>query len=114
MTKKPARSKAPLRSKASRLQRLTAAESAILTHILNSIAFENYGDCCSTEEIAKAFDRTPARLNTTLEHLAEKGYLTIEGRIFPTAYPTALALRKQDPRLSQADAELLLRRLHRA
>jgi hypothetical protein len=114
MAKKPGKPTTAKQRSPKRLQRLTAAESAILTHILNSIAFENYGDCCSVEEIAKALDRSAGRMSTTLNHLVDKGYLTIEGRIYPTAYPTAAALRKQDRNLSERDAEKVLRKLRRA
>jgi hypothetical protein len=107
--RQPAKPKSPRK-----LPRPTAAEAAVLSHILNSIAFEDYGDCCSVDEIAKSLDRTPGRLTTTLKRLADKGYLTIEGRVFPTAYPTEAALRKQDPSLSEAAAQKLLRKLRRA
>ena len=102
------------RSKTSKLPELTSAEVAILSHILNSIAFENYGDCCTADEIAKALGRTPGRLSTTLKRLVDKGYLTMEGRVFPTAYPTVAALRKQDASFTDQAAKKLLAKLRRA
>jgi hypothetical protein len=114
MPKKPGKSPSAKRPAPLRLPRLTSAESDVFTHILNSAAFKNYGDCCGVEEIAKALDRTPGRMQAILNRLAKKGYLTIEGRIYPTVYPTVAALRRQDPQLGQSDAEKLLRQLHRA
>jgi hypothetical protein len=108
-----AKRQSPKAKSSGRLPPLSAAEAAVLSHILNSIAFQNYGECCSVDEIAKSLDRTPGRLTTTLKRLADKGYLTVEGRVFPTVYPTEAALRKQDPSLSETAAQKLLRKLHR-
>ena len=43
--------------------------------------------------------------------LAEQGYLMIEGKVAVNVYPTAAALRWQDPKLSEREARGILRRL---
>ena len=108
---KPRKPAATAKKLPAKLPPLTPAEAAVLSHVLNSIAFHNYSECCAVEEMAKALGRTPGRLTPTLKKLEAKGYLSLEGTIFPAVYPTVEAVRKQDPSMSAEQAERLLAKL---
>lgn len=79
--------------------------------MLNSVAFENYGDCCGVDDMAERFQRTPGRFMATLRKMADKGYITIRGETTLWVYPTIEALRQQDETLSEADATKILKRI---
>jgi hypothetical protein len=87
---------------------LSGLAREVFTHVLNSIAFGNYGDCCAVDGIAEQYAKTPGRLQPAIRKLVEQGYVTLEGDVFPIIYPTVAALRHQDPKLSKADAETIL------
>lgn len=99
------------RKKPGKLPPLTAIQDQVMGHIMNSIAFENYGDCCSAESIAQIVGRTPQGMARMLKKLEEMGYVTIEGETYPWVYPTVAALRHQDKQLSKAQADNILKRI---
>ncbi|HJT35370.1 MAG TPA: hypothetical protein VJ783_25315 [Pirellulales bacterium] len=81
--------------------------------MLNSIAFENYDDCCAVDDLAARFGKTSGRLQPAVRKLVEQGYVTVEGDIFPVVYPTVAALRQQDPKLSVSEAKAILAKARR-
>jgi hypothetical protein len=87
---------------------LTGIAHDLFTHVLNSIAFEQYGDCCTVDDIAERFGKTPGQLQPAIRKLVEQGYVTVEGNLFPIIYPTTAALRHQDSRLSETQAKQIL------
>ena len=103
-TRKPDRS----RGRTKKLRPLTGSARDVFDHVLNSIAFEQYGDCCAVDALAEEFGKTPGRLQPTIRKLIEEGYVTVEGDIFQIIYPTVAALRRQDPKLSRHEAEEIL------
>jgi hypothetical protein len=94
-----------------KLPPLTDIQQQVMAYVMNSIAFQNYDDCCSVEEMAGHFKRSPGRFLPTLRKLAAKGYLTIEGDIFQRVYPTLDALRNQDKTLSEVEAKKILKKV---
>jgi hypothetical protein len=98
----------------SELGQLTGRSRELASHMLTSIALENYDECCSLEELARLFKTTPARLKPAIRKLEQAGLVTLAGDIFPTAYPTTKLLRQQDPRLSERQAAAILKRVRRA
>lgn len=92
---------------------LTGIAKELFTHALNSIAFEQYRDCCAVDDLAVKFGKTPGRLKPAIRKLVEQGYVTVEGKTFPILYPTIAALRHQDPKLSKAEAERILATVRR-
>ena len=112
MQKKPAtKTSVKKLSKPAKLPPLTGIQQHVMAYVMNSIVFENYGECCSTEGIAEHFKRTPGRFMPTLRKLVEKGYVTISGETFPWVYPTVEALRNQDKELSGAEAKKILKKI---
>jgi hypothetical protein len=93
---------------------LTGRSRVIVTHILNAIAFANYGNCCMLDDLAGLFETTPARLRVTLRKLEGAGLIIVEGDTFPVAYPTVKLLRQQDRKLSKEEAERIVRKVRRA
>ena len=132
MAKQSARKKPPAPSRPSKARRakrvppqrksapavclppLTGIARDLFTHVLNSIAFENYGDCCAVDDLAAKFGKTTGRLRPAVRRLVEQGYVTVEGRVFPIIYPTVAALRQQDPKLTVPEAKAILAKARRA
>ena len=112
----PGKSTAPkgARKRRAKLEPITGTAQDVYRYVLNNIAFENYRDCCTVDDIAEHFGKTPGRLRPALRKLLDAGYITTSGNIVESVYPTVEALRRQDPRLSEADAEKLLRKLRRS
>jgi hypothetical protein len=106
-------SKKPPRAKPRELPPLTGVQKQVMAHVMNSIALQDYEGCCSVERVAEQFQREANRFMPTLRKLAAKGYLSIEGTTYPVIYPTIDALRKQDPRLSDREAQKILKRVRR-
>ena len=111
MSKKPSSESSHKSSKPVKLLPLTAVQQQVMAHVMNSIAFGKYDTCCSVEEMAEHFSRTPSRFMPTLRKLVEKRYLTIRGEALPWVYPTVAAIRKQDKQLSDSDARKILARI---
>src|SRR4051812_1133414 len=111
MAKKSSSNRPHKSSKPAKLPPLTDIQQQVVTYVINSVAFDNYGDCCSVDTVAEKLKRTANRFMPTLRKLVEKGYLTIQGETLPWVYPTVAALRKQDPNLSEAEAEKILARI---
>ncbi len=99
--------------KSATLPPLNGVQQEVMTYVMNSIAFENYADCCSVDDMAAKFKRTPGRFMTTLRKLVASGYLTIKGETFPWVFPTVAALRSQDKNLSEAEAKKILAKIQR-
>lgn len=92
---------------------LTGIARELFTHVLNSIAFEQYHGCCAVDDLAETFAKTPGRLQPAIRKLVQQGYVTVEGKTYPILYPTVAALRQQDPKLNTADAERILATVRR-
>lgn len=92
---------------------LTGIARELFTHVLNAIAFEQYRDCCAVDDLAVKFGKTPGRLQPAIRKLVEQNYVTVEGKTFPILYPTVAALRHQNPKLSNAEAERILAAVRR-
>jgi hypothetical protein len=99
------------RARPAALPPLQGIEQRVMAYVSSSVAFENYGDCCSVEDMAARFRRTPGRFLTLLRKLEAKGYVTIRGETLPWVYPTVAALRHQDETLSETRAKRILRRI---
>lgn len=96
-----------------KLPALTGMAKELFTRVLNSIAFEHYGNCCAVDDLAEKLGKPSSRLQPAIRKLVEQGYVTVEGDIYPIVYPTAAALRHQNPKLSQQEAEQILAKAHR-
>jgi hypothetical protein len=70
---------------------LAEIQRKVMAHVLNSVAFTNYDECCTVTNMATLLRRTPRGLLTTLRKLEEKGCVTIRGgaqqRVFPPRRP---------------------------
>jgi len=95
------------------LPELTRVQEEIVAHLISSIAFGTYDDTSLVENLAEQFHRAANRFLPTLRKLADKGYLRIEGEAYPRVYPTIEALRKQNPQLSEAQAQKILDKIER-
>ena len=92
---------------------LSGIAKELFTRVLNSIAFEQYGNCCAVEDLAEKLGKPSGRLQPAIRKLIEQGYVTVEGDIYPVVYPTAAALRHQKPKLSVNEAEQILAKVRR-
>jgi hypothetical protein len=82
--------------------------------VIDSVSQDDYGNRCSIEGLAKAFDTPPSLLRGPLRRLKESGLITIEGSPSQTVYPTLKLLMDHNPTISlPADAQEILRRLRR-
>jgi len=100
----------PLKRKATK--KLSERGERVLSFVLNSIAFETHSKDGDLDSIAQHLGVDANRLRPTLKKMADLGAITIEGS-GEFVYPTAKTLRKQMPHMSVAEAEKLLRKLHR-
>lgn len=96
-----------------KLPALSGVAKELFTRVLNSIAFEQYGNCCSVEDLAEKLGKPSGRLQPAIRKLVDQGYVTLAGDIYPVVYPTAAALRHQNPKLSLHEAEQILAKVHR-
>ena len=97
-----------------RLRPLTGLARDLYLHVLNKIAFQDYGECCLVDALAEKLGKSPGRLQPAIRKLVELGYVTLEGEMYPVIYPTIEALRQQDPHLSEEDARKILAKARRA
>jgi hypothetical protein len=95
------------------LPALSGVAKELFTRVLNSIAFEQYGSCCAVDDLAEKLGKPSGRLQPAIRKLVEQGYVTVEGEIYPIVYPTAAALRHQNPRLSLQEAEAIVAKVRR-
>lgn len=102
------------RHRRKKLEPLTGIRKAVMEHLVNAIAFNEYPGCCSVDDLAAQFKRQPNRFRPTLQRLVDAGYVTISGSVLEMVYPTAEAIRRQNPKLSEADAQRIVRRIKRA
>jgi DNA-binding MarR family transcriptional regulator len=84
----------------------------IVMRLTNSIALQNE-DCCTVADFADEFKTTPGRLRATLKGLEEAGLITISGDVTELVVPTVKLVRHQDHRLSENQAEKLIRQYKR-
>ncbi len=96
---------------ARKLQDLTPRGQQIMSLLLNAVAFGTHADVGNVDTLADKLSTTPGRLRPTLRRLVDQGYLTVEGEIGETVYPTVAALRWQNPKFSEREAKAILRRL---
>ena len=85
----------------------------IIAPLLNTLAFGTHAAEGDVESIAQRLGMTPGRLRPQLKKLTEAGYITIEG-VGEFVYPTAAAVRLQNPDLKGDEAERQLRELRNA
>lgn len=79
--------------------------------LLNAIAFGTFDDAGDVESLAAKLGTTPGHLRPMLRKLTEQGYVTVEGKTTEYVYPTVAALRWQNPKLSEKEANAILKRL---
>src|SRR5438128_343732 len=108
------KSKMPEGTRGRSISHLSPRGAEVLTHILNSVAFESYGDCCSIDDMAARFKTTATRLRRSLQSVLDDGLITIEGETFPVVYPTVRLLRRQDRDLTESEAAKIVSRIKRA
>jgi hypothetical protein len=96
---------------AAKLPRLTPRGQRIISLVLNAVAFGTHADIGNVDSLAEKLGTSPGRLRRTLRKLVDQGYLTIKGKVAENDYPTMVALRWQNPKLSERDAKAILRRL---
>jgi len=101
------------RSHSSGLEPLGGIPQQVLAHLFNSIAFGEYADCCSIEDIAAHLGKKPGSIRRAVATLVKKGYATTHGEILEIVYPTAAAIRRQDSSLSDVQAKAILQRIRR-
>ncbi len=84
----------------------------IVMRLTNSIALQNE-DCCTVEDFADEFKTTPGRLRATLKGLEEVGLTITSGDVTEFVKPTVKLVFHQDHRLSEDQAEKLIRQYKR-
>jgi DNA-binding FadR family transcriptional regulator len=94
-----------------KLPKLTNRGNQIVTLIVNAVAFQTHGDDAELDMLAKALGTTGPRLRPMLRKLEAQGWLTVEEKSLTFVYPTVAALRRVDPKLSEAQARAIVRRL---
>ena len=87
---------------------LTPRAREIVTLVVNAVALGTHDDDAEVGAVAKALKSTPARLLAIARKLEGQGWLTVTNDFL---YPTAEALRWQNPALSEADAKKVLKKL---
>jgi hypothetical protein len=90
---------------------LTTRGQQVVSALLNAVAFGTHGDVGNVDSLAEELGTTSGRLRPMLRKLADQGYLTIEGKVAENVYPTAAALRWQNPKLSEREAKAIVRGL---
>ena len=92
----------------SSLPALTPRAREIMMLVINSVALGTHDDEAEIGAIAERLGSTPARVLTIVRKLEQQGYATLKSDF---VYPTAAALRWQNPDLSQREAAAVLRKL---
>lgn len=87
---------------------LTPRAREVLQLVVNSVALGTHDDEAETGAIAKTIGTTPGRLAAIVHKLVEHGLATVK-RDF--VYPTVAGLRWQNPKLSEREAQAVLRKL---
>jgi len=91
-----------------RLPPLTPRAREVVNYVVNAVALGTHDNDAELGAMAKKLGTTPGRLAALVRKLEEQGYLTLKSDF---VYPTVDALRWQNPSLSEADAQKLLRKL---
>ena len=81
----------------------------VVNHVVNAVAFGTHADDCELGAVAAALSTIPGRLRPILAKLA--GWVTVTGQVGEFVYPTAAALRWQNPALTEREAQAILARL---
>lgn len=92
---------------------LTPRGRQLLSYVMNSVAFDRHSEDAELETMAEKLGTTAPRLLRMLDKLQQQGWLTIEGRVAKYVYPTVAAIRWTNPNVSVAEAEAIIRRVHR-
>jgi DNA-binding MarR family transcriptional regulator len=87
---------------------LTPRAREVVNYIVNAVALGTHDNDAEIGAVAKKLGTTPGRLITIVRKLEEQGYVTVKNDF---VYPTVAALRWQNPSLSEAEAQKILRRL---
>ena len=95
-------------SKTKRLPALTPRARQIVNFVINAVALGTHSNDAEIGAVAKAIDMSPARLETIARKLQDQGWLTITNDFL---YPTAGALRWQNPELTEQQAKRILAKL---
>ena len=74
---------------------LTPRARQVVNHVVNAVAFGTHANDCELGAVAAALGTTPGRLRPILAKLA--GWVTVRGQAGEFVYPTAAALRWQNP-----------------
>src|SRR5437016_3797406 len=90
-----------------KFESLKGRDQQIVTRLTNSIAFQNR-DCCSVDDIAEQFETTPGRIKANLKRLEEAGLIEVKDDLMQQIIPTKKLLKKQDKKLSEAQAAKLI------
>ena len=96
-----------------KLPPLTPRGRELITYVLNSVAFGTHADECEIEAMAEKLGTTAGRLQTSLQKLADQGYLTIEGKSAKWVYPTVATLQRQSPDLDERAAAAIIQKLRK-
>jgi hypothetical protein len=94
-----------------KLPKLTDRGNQVVTMVVNAVAFQTHGDDAELDTLAKALGTTGPRLMPMLRKLEAQGWLTVEEKSLTFVYPTVGALRWVDAKLSEAQAQTIVRRL---
>jgi DNA-binding IclR family transcriptional regulator len=87
---------------------LTPRAKQVVNFVVNSVALGTHDDDAEVGAIAKELGTSPGRLETILRKLTEQGYVTVKGDF---VYPTAAALKAQQPSITEREVRAILRDL---
>ena len=87
---------------------LTPRAREVVNFVVNAVALGTHDNDAELGAMAERLGTTPSRLASLVRKLQQQGYLTVKNDF---VYPTVAALRWQNPSLSEAEAQRLLRRL---
>jgi DNA-binding IclR family transcriptional regulator len=87
---------------------LTPRARQVVNLVINTVALGTHDNDAEIGAMAKQLGTTPGRLQTILAKLEEQGWITVRHDF---VYPTAAALRWQNPELTDRAAAKLLRAL---
>lgn len=87
---------------------LTPQARQVLQLVVNSVALGTHDDEAEIGAIARTIGTTPGRLSAVVQKLADQGLATVKGDF---VYPTVAGLRWQNPKLSEREAQAVLRKL---
>jgi DNA-binding IclR family transcriptional regulator len=92
--------------KRKQLPALTPRARQVVNLVVNAVALGSHDNDAEIGALARQLETTPARLQTILRKLEQQGWLTVKNDF---VYPTAEALRWQNPELDERAARKILR-----